>query len=149
MMIDFLVNKRQWTCVYVCLSKSYKIIQRDLKKKGYNLKKFFFIDVMEKEPDKKIDNVMFIESTSTLTQIDMAITQVTQFTQNKGFVFVDTLEGLLINNTPNNLSNFIRSMVSKVAKYNSKVIVLTVGGVEELLVNRISTFFDRLIKVEE
>jgi len=147
-MLNFLVKKRGWTCVYVSLSRSYKTLGRSLKKKGYNLKKFFFIDVIEKEPDEKIDNVMFIESTSALTQIDMAITQITQFTQNKGFVFVDTLEGLLVNSKPNSVSNFIRSMVTKVGKYDSKVIVLTAGGVEEIMVNRISTFFDKLIKVE-
>lgn len=146
--IDFLVNKRQWTCIYVSLSKSYKTLKTNFEKKGYNLKNFFFIDAIEKKPKEKVENVLFIQSPSALTQIDMAITQITQITQNHGFVFIDTLDGLSVNNSPNILANFIRSMTNKVTKYNSKALVLTVGGVDEALINKISTFFDKLIKAE-
>ena len=148
LILDFLVNKRKWTCVYVSSGKSYKSLKKNLEEKDYDLENFFFIDMIEKEPSKKIDNVLFLQSSSALTQIDIAITQIIQLTQNKGFVFIDTLDGLLINNNPNVAANFIRSIIAKGTKYNSKTIVLSSGGAEEKLINKISTFFDKVIKVE-
>ena len=135
--MDFLIKKRQWTCVYVSLGKSYLTLKRNFEKKGYNLKNFFFIDAIEKKPQEKIENVLFIQSPSALTQIDIAITQIIQITQNHGFVLIDTLEGLSINNTPNTLANFIRSITLKATKYDSKILVLTCGGMEEILINKI------------
>jgi len=129
-LINFLVNKRQWNCIYLSLNKPYLALKKSLEQKNYNLKKFFFIDAVGGSETEGIDNVIFIPSSSTLTTIDISITQLSQFTQSHGFVLIDTLEGLLINNESNVLANFIKSVVRKSSKYNSKTIVLSSGGGE-------------------
>jgi len=146
-MIDFLINKREWTCVYVNSNKSYDILKKNFEKNNLNMKRFFFIDTIKQSPKERIDNVLFTLSPSALTQISMGITQITQLTQNKGFVIIDSLEGLSINNSPDTLSNFIRSIISKVADYDSKILVLAYGGVDEKLINKISPFFDKVVKI--
>ena len=146
-LMDFLVNKRSWTCVYLNLNKPYETVKKNLEEKGHNLKKFFFIDAVSGERKEKIPNAIFVPSSSALTQIDIAITQIMQFTQGQGFVLVDTLEGLLINNEPNVVANFLKSIAKKSAEYNSKSIVLSSGGSEEKFINTIAPFFDKVIKI--
>lgn len=148
-LINFLVNKRGWTCIYLSLNKPYATIKKNLEEKDYDLKKFFFIDAVSGEQKKKIANVVFVPSSSALTQIDIVITQIIQFTQNKGFVLIDTVEGLLINNKAGALANFFKSITGKSAKYNSKSIVLSGGGSEEKFINTIAPFFDKVVKFQK
>lgn len=147
--VDFLVNKRQWTCIYLSSNKPYFSIKANLEKRGFNLKNFFFIDTVTGFSEEKIENVRFISSPSALTSIDLIITQLTQFVQGKGFLIIDTLEGFLINNEPEVLASFLRSVIKKTTKYDSKAIILTGGGVEEKFINTISTFFEKVINKED
>jgi hypothetical protein len=147
--INFLVNKRQWNCIYLSSTKPYSSIKKNLESKDFNLKKFFFIDTVTGSSEEKIENVMFIPSPSALTSIDLTATQLIQFVQSHGFLIIDTLEGLSINNEPEALANFIRSIIKRVTKYNSKIIVLTGGGMDEKFVNVISTFFEKTINPED
>ena len=149
MMIDFLANKRQWTCIYICSNKPYSYLEKRFTKKGCNLKQFLFIDTVSKTPKEKIDNVIFLETPGALTKIALAITQTVQLVQSKGFVFIDSLDGLSFNNNPDTLAQFVKSIVTKITKYNSKVLVLTYGGVDELLLHKISPLFDKVMEIEE
>jgi len=148
-LIDFLINKRQWTCTYLTLNKPYEAIKKNLESKGYDLKKFFFIDAVGGSQEKNLANVKFIPSSSALTQIDIFLTQMTQFIQSQGFILIDTLEGLMINNEPKVIANFLKSVVRKSTKYNSKVIVLSSGGGEERFIKLIAPFFDKVITINK
>lgn len=147
-LMDFFVNKRKWTCIYVSLNKPYEAVKKNLEERGYDLKKFFFVDAVSGEYENKVSNVAFVPSSSALTQIDIAVTQMVQFTQSQGFVLIDTLEGLLINNEKNAIANFIKSIAKKSVKYNSKSIVLSSGGSEKNFINTIAPFFDKVIKID-
>jgi hypothetical protein len=144
-MLDNLIKKQELTCIYVSLNKPYQILKKNLENQKYNLKKFFFVDAVGKNGEK-IENVMYVPDSRALTQIDMAVTQIAQIVQDNGFVLIDSLEGLNIGNSPTTLAGFIRTMISKLAKYNSKLILLTCGGVEDKFINQISPFFDKVIK---
>jgi len=147
--IDFLVNKRQWTCVYLSANRPYKNLKSFFERNGYNIKKFFFIDTVDQPPKEKIENVLFVPGPSALTQMHMAITQITQFTQNRGVLIIDSLDGLSIDNDPNTLAMFLRSVITKITKYESKAVVLTCGGVDEMFINKITPFFDKVIKLNK
>ena len=146
-MINFLVNKRKWSCIYICVNKSYKIIKKKFEKNGYNMEMFFFIDAIEEEPKEKIKNVHFVSSPSALTKIALSINQIIQQVQNKCFIFIDSLEELSIYNNPDILTKFIRSVIITATKYDVKSLILTHGG-EEALINNISHLFDKIIKVD-
>lgn len=146
-MINFLVNKRQWSCIYVSVNKTYKTLKRIYGKKGYDMKMLYFIDAMEEAPKEEIENVFFVSSPAALTKISLAITHIMKCTKNKSFVFIDSLDGLSIYNSPNTLAKFIRSVIIKVTKHDGKVLVLTHGGVDKTALNKIISIFDKVIRV--
>lgn len=147
-LIDFVVKKRNWSCVYLSLNKSYESLKSRLEKQKYNLKKFFFIETVGSSLKEKIPNVTLIPSSSALTEIDITINQLAQFVQSQGVILVDTLEGLLINNDPKVLANFVKSLVKKSSQYNSKLIVLSSGGGEEKFINILAPFFDKVVRIQ-
>lgn len=146
--VEFFVKKREWSCVYVNLNRLYEAIEKDLEG-DIDMKKLFFIDAVEQDPKKKADNAWLVFSPSALTQIDLTITQIVQFIQSDGFVIVDSLDGLVINNNSDMVARFIRSVTAKVTKYNSRLIVIASEGTDKGIINKISPFFDKVLEAKE
>ena len=148
-LLEHYINKKGLVCIYITADKSYKRLKGNLEKNNLDLKKFFFIDAVESEPKEKIDNVLFVTSPSNLTHISDAVKQIIKVTQNRTFVFIDSLEGLAVDNDPKDLSEFIRSLIIDSTNQNSGVICVHCGGVDKLLVNNISPFFDKTIASDD
>jgi len=141
--LDFLINKRQWTCIYLCFNRPYRTVIEKLEKKGFNTKRFFFIDTVEQQW-KPVDNVFFASSSSALTQITLSVKQILQLVQSQGFIIIDSLEGLTVNNSNQITAMFIRSLLAHATKNKARVLAISAGGVEDKLLKQISPFFDKV-----
>ena len=144
--INILVKKKNMFCVYVCLRKPYSVLKKIFEKQGLDLKSFFFIDAVDKTPGEPSDEVLYTETAAALTEIDMAINKILKKLGERGFVFIESLEGLTLKNNNNTVAMFIRDIVAKSTEFGSKVIVLDWGKGEEEVIDKVEAIFDRIIR---
>src|SRR3989338_8120977 len=69
------------------------------------------INILNFFTNKKIENVLFTLGSSNLIEMGDEVKQIIRLTKNQGFVFVDSLEGLFIDNKQNDVSKFLRSII--------------------------------------
>ena len=147
--LNFFTNKKKLSCVYISTNRAYKTLKMNFEKKGINTKNIFFIDVIEAEPKEKIENVLFTLGSSNLIEMGDEVKQIIRLTKNQGFVFVDSLEGLFIDNKQNDVSKFLRSIIVEATNCNSEILVIHSGGIDEKLIKNITPFFDKVINAEK
>ncbi len=135
--------------VYVCFNKPQKAVKELLEKRGVDTSKVFFIDCItaslgEAENEK---NVIHIQSPSDLTSLSIAINEFLEKVPGEKFLLIDALATLLIYNTEALVIKFVKSMVEETSRYGLKTVMLTPEARGGDLVNRISLYFDKVLRV--
>ena len=143
------ISKEKKPGIYITMNRPYKNIIELMKKNNINVKKLFFIDCISKEITESKDkaNCIFVKSPENLTGIAVAIDKL--FEPNKhGFIFFDSLDALLVHNTPGVVMKFMRFITSKMRIYGIKGVLLGLHEkTTEELIKRMGPFTDKTIKL--
>jgi len=101
--------------IILSVNRPYVNLVSNYKKNGIDTKKMFIIDCISKKHYKEMDveNVMFLESASALTDISVALGECMQRTEGKKFVLVDSTNIMLIHNKPHIFARFIHGVLTK------------------------------------
>lgn len=147
-----LVNKNKYSCVYITINKPYMTLLNILKKNGIDTEKIFFIDLISKmtrTENTEAKNCLFINSPDSLTELSIAITESTKNISGKNkFIFLDSLSTMLIYNQTGTVTRFAHFLIGKMKTESVEMIIISLEKeMDPILVSQISTFVDKVIKV--
>ncbi len=102
--------------IVISTSKPCKNVLDVYEENGVDTKKIFIIDTICKTQTSKppeIDNVLHVESSSSLTDISISLNEVMNSLKGDSFAFLDSVTSMLIHNKPKTFSKFIHSILTK------------------------------------
>lgn len=149
-------GKKDTKICYICMSRPYKDVIEDLEKRGFDTKKFFFIDVLSSHYGKPTPkkNCIFIDEPSDLGSIREAIKKTMNIEKFSAIIF-DTISTLLVYQETSSIVKFAHEILSDEKQENVKklFIVLKGGSVpleeNERLLKDLKMFADKTINIGE
>lgn len=114
--IKILSDKKNDIGIIVSASRPYTNLMRLYEQKRIDAKKIFVLDCISKSQSLELEetnNVLYLESASDLTNISLAITESIQQIQGDKFVFIDSINSMLIHNKPEVFVRFIHGVLTK------------------------------------
>ena len=147
-----LIIEKKYPCIYVTINKPYGALLNTLKKHKINTGKIFFIDLISKMTKTAVDGAkdcLFIGSPESLTELSIAISEsIKNVPENNKFIFLDSLSTLLIYNQTGTVTKFAHFLTGKMKAEGVETIIISLEKeMDEKLVSQISTFVDKVIKV--
>ncbi len=139
---------------YLCLSKTYDDVVKDLRKKGINTKRFFFIDVLGSHYGKRksTNECLFLQSPTELADIQTAIKKAVKEKKCSVILF-DTISAMLIYQETSSIVKFTHNLLASKEQENAKKIFIVLKGENilkedhEMLVKDLSMFADKTINL--
>lgn len=113
---------------YIALNKTHKSIHENLKRKGIDDSKFYFIDGISQTIHKNIhdeENVSYVDSPSALTDLSLHISDAIK-KKKAGIIIFDSLSTLLIYQPDKSVTRFVHSIINKVREYPDVKIIFTI-----------------------
>ena len=143
------IQQNKTRICYVCLSKPYTDVLKDLESMGMKRENFFFIDIMTSHYTKPIpqDDCIFLSSASNLDDIRQAVRKAVE-EKNCSTILFDTISTLLIYQEKHSIVEFTHNLISEKEQENTKklFIVLKEGNKEEdTLTDDLQMFADKKI----
>lgn len=140
---------------YVCLSKPYTDICEDLKMRGADIKKFYFVDTLSSHYGINASSVncTFVDSPTNIPGIKDAITKASKEKKCTSIVF-DTISAMLIYQDNSKIVRFTHDFLSEKHEERSRILYLVIrhdsvpAEENEKLVSDLSMFADKTIKVK-
>jgi KaiC/GvpD/RAD55 family RecA-like ATPase len=147
------IGKGKRIC-YVCLSKSYKDVYDDLKKRRIDVKRFYFIDALSSHYKrmKSTENCKFLSSPTNLMEIRFAISKAIEEKGCETVVF-DTISTMLIYQETSKIVRFTHEFLSE-ERERSKILYLVLKHESiptednERLVKDLGMFADKMINLK-
>jgi len=136
---------------YVTMNKTHSSLEETFSDKGLNMKHFFFIDAISgsiKEVKQNKKRAYFISSPSSLTELSLAISKFLE----RGFDYMifDSVNNLLTYHNINTAERFLNRITNESKENGTKTILFALKIKEqEELINKVSTFVDETINLEE
>jgi hypothetical protein len=133
------------TC-HISLNKPISTVVQEFEKNGLDIKKFFFIDCVGKEPDTA--DVIHVSSPKALTELSISIKK----TLGKGGIksaLFDSLSTLLIYEDSSTVIKFAHSIISAFRSKGTKAILTSLkGDTKSELIKDLSMFADVIVEME-
>jgi hypothetical protein len=103
----------------------------------------------EKEEHKHVNNnVIHLSSSSSLTEISFSLNKCIESIKGKKFIFIDSIDTLLIHNEPNTLAIFIHSILTKMRTNNVSGLLISLKSETNKEVRaEIVQLCDKVIKI--
>jgi KaiC/GvpD/RAD55 family RecA-like ATPase len=143
------INKEGHHGIYITINRPYQNIVDLMKKSKIDVKKISFVDCISTEIGKSGAgrNCVFVRSPEDLTELAIAIDSL--FEHNKhGFIFIDSLDTLLVYNTFEKVMRFVHFITGKMRIYDVKGVLLGLRKkTTEDLINGMAPFTDRIIQL--
>ncbi|MEA2034906.1 MAG: hypothetical protein U9N40_05395 [Euryarchaeota archaeon] len=122
-------------------------------KNGIDLSKIKFIDVITKyalgRVPEGLDQVKFINNPGDLTDITIAITQILADNGGNTFIFIDSVNAMLIYIPSANMSKFVHFLSSKLRLLDIRGMFLAVEkGLDPILMGQLTAFTDEVIDLD-
>jgi KaiC/GvpD/RAD55 family RecA-like ATPase len=134
--------------VYIALNKPHESIEKIMKAESIKTDKLFFIDCMNISPESgNGEKVAHIQNPSDLTSMNIAVNQFMEKMGGKKFLMLDSLTTMLIYNKENLVIMFVKSLIDEMRRTNSRIVILTPELRGGELLNKISLFFDKIVKI--
>lgn len=138
-------------CVYMSVNKPYKQLLENFEKAKIDSEKIFIIDAITPTggSSERVGNAVFVGSPRGLTTISIAITSALKsLPEQKRVLFLDSMTTLEVYNDLGNLSKFSQFIISKMKEWKvSTALISLQQGKDDKLINEISQFVDRVVKV--
>ena len=143
--------KKGTSCLYVTINQPYKRMLHLLEKKKIDTKKIFFIDCITKTSGGKAeenDNVYYLDSPSSLTDLDISINEGLDSIEGKKILFFDALSTLLIYSKPGPFAKFTHSVMTRIKSSDTKgIFVIVEGEIDDDILSQIEQFSDTTINI--
>jgi len=137
--------------IIVSANRPYINLLNIYKRNQIDVDKVCIVDLISKNQNAHVEaeNVMFIESASSLTDISLSVNKYIKKFEGNKFVFIDSLNTMLIHNEPYVFARFIHSVLTRM-RLNG------VGGVMVSLTDKtnrevraeIAQLCDKVIKID-
>ncbi len=149
-----LIEKKHLVPIYVTINKPYLSLVSSLEQTKIETKKIFFVDMITKTANRnpaKESNVMFLESPRNLTDLGIALNQVTQSIDVKNrLVYFDSLSALLIHNDSARISKFFHFLITKLRVWGLSGVIIALDKKEDKeIIAQISQFCDNVLEVDK
>ena len=145
------LSKRDYTQVIVSSSIPCKKLLQLYEENDIDADKLVIVCAypQEEEKDKKkIINFIHINSDSLFTDIAISLSDRLKLIEEKKFIFIDTINKLLIHNEPNTLARFIHSVLTKMrANDVSGLLISLESETDKETRAEIAQLCDKVIKV--
>lgn len=142
-LLKLLVEKKE-RGTYVAINKPYLKIIKDMENYNLDHKKLLFIDCVTEKP-KKVDNCVFIQTPQSLTKIGIALNPVYENSEH-AFIFLDSLDGLLVYHNSDMLIKFARSMIEKIREKNKAGVMIGLHkDTEQRIIDELELVCDKVI----
>lgn len=149
------VEKMKTRICYVCMSKPYTDVVRDLKDKGIDTANFFFIDVLTSHYKKPapVSNCIFVPEPTDLVKIRLAIMKAVEDKKCSVILF-DTISTLLIYQEISSIVKFTHHLLVEETQENTKklFIILKEDSVpneeNQRLVKDLTMFADKTLDIK-
>ena len=145
------LSDKNYSGIIVSANRPYQNLVNLYKKNGINVNKMFFLDCISKNFNGQIkaDNVKFIESLSSLTDISLSIhKQINNGLGNKKFIFFDSITTMLIHNKPYIFVRFIHSILTIMRLNGIGGILISLTGENNIEIRAdIAQLCDKIIKI--
>jgi hypothetical protein len=144
-------NLNEGVSCYISLSRPYQSLVGFLNKLQIDTNNIFFIDTSTKMTGRDgldVDNCLFIESPSALTNLSIALNKVVS-ASNPKYIFFDSLSTLLIYNPEQMIIKFTKDIINNIRLTNSKIVLICLNGKDEAnIIEKISMFVDKTERLE-
>ncbi|MBU4246391.1 MAG: hypothetical protein ABIF85_01540 [Nanoarchaeota archaeon] len=148
-----LKNKDSKIC-YVCLSRTFDDVCGDFEKKGMDLKRFYFIDVLSSHYGKKKNekNCLFLDSPTNIQEIKRTILTVLK-EKKCNTLILDTISAMLVYHDARNIEQFTNDILleeqnkEKIIYMAFKHNLCTLPHENEMLINDLNMFADKMIDI--
>lgn len=141
-------NEENLSGLYITVSRPYSALVGNLKSKGINVDKLFFIDLITKTagcaPERE-KNCLFISSPENLTDLGIAIDEAINADSTKKFLFLDTVSSLLLYNSAGTVKNFEEFITIRMRRGSLKGILISLDKDEKEIIAFLSHFCDKFI----
>ena len=147
--VKLLTNKNDHGII-VSANRPYINLLNTYKRSNINTSKLFVVDLLSKNQnaDKDVDNVIFIENPSSLTDISLSINKLIKKLNNRKFIFFDSLTTMLIHNEPYVFARFIHSILTRMRLNNvGGVMVSITDTANKEIRSEIAQLCDKVIKI--
>jgi len=138
--------------IIITTNQPFEVLKKNYEKAGIDVSRLDFIDTItsyatgRKPPGEQ--NVRFIGSPSSLTELGIAITGVlTEFSDKNPCILFDSISTMLIYLPSASISKFIHNISNRLRLVNTPGIFLAVGkGLDPMMISNLSTFMDDIIQ---
>ena len=124
-LLDFLVNKNNFSGVVLAVNKPYAIIKKDLEKNNIDWKKVLVIDTVSSTLEKREANCIYLPRPFNANLANMALDEFVSDPEQKFFVF-DTLDSILATDAKVTVK-FFQFILPQISTKNKFAIVIGVG----------------------
>jgi len=147
------IEEQGFNLILLTSSQPSPYLMELYEKNGIDLSKIKFIDVITKYALGRVpegfDQVKFINNPGDLTDITIAITQILADNGSNTFIFIDSVNAMLIYIPSANMSKFVHFLSSKLRLLDIRGMFLAVEkGLDPILMGQLTAFTDEVIDLD-
>lgn len=152
--LSYLSKEKGLPGVYVSVNKPYKSIKSTLAKENIDPETMIFIDAITKVSGgdaEKDGSCLYLDGPENLTDFSISITEaVTALEFKDKFLFFDSINTLLIYNSPEAVLRFFHFLTSRIRQWQVKGLIIALDKrTEKATISQISQFCDKVIDMGE
>ncbi len=145
------LSDKKYTQIILSTSRPCKNLLNLYKKNNIDTTKLIILCAVCQEKEKKEQEnskVIHIQSSSSLTEISLALSKCMGSIKDKKFIFIDSINTMLIHNEPNTLAKFIHSILTKMRTNNVSGLLISLEAETDKEVRaEIAQLCDKIIEV--
>ena len=124
--LKYYTVKKKKNGIYVSLNKGYESVIENLKEKGVEISKLYFIDGITRtiDKEKEAENCTFVPNPGALTELSLGIATAAK-TKKFDFLFLDSINTLLIYNDLKTTEKFTHYLTAMIRSANIGGILLS------------------------
>lgn len=150
--VSFLTKAKKMSGVYLTINKISSKCIEDFKKAKIETKNIYFIDAISKMANSGVsdtENIKYVQSPNSLTELSIAATTVLQKEKDKRVFVFDSISTLLAYNKPEVVSRFMHVFSSKISmSKTSAVFVAIKGETDSSVQSTVGQFVDKTINID-
>ncbi len=145
------INEKKYAQIILSTSRPCKDLLKLYKENSIDTSKLIMLCTVcqEKEKNKQENNnVIHLLSDASLTEISLSLSKYMESIKGKKFIFIDSINTMLINNEPNTLAKFIHSILTKMRINNVSGLLISLEAETNKEVRaEIAQLCDKIIEV--
>jgi hypothetical protein len=145
------LSDKKYTQIILSTSRPCKNLLNLYKKNDIDTSKLIILCTVcqEKEKNKQENNnVIHLQTCSALTDISLSLSKCMESIKDKKFIFIDSINTMLIHNEPNTLARFIHSILTKMRINNVSGLLISLEAETDKMVRaEIAQLCDKIIEI--